>query len=198
MLFCNNMFPALETERMLLRKPSFDDTDDIYILCSDPAACKYADWRPHSDRTVSRSYIAYLKKQALRQNVQTYTWFAEEKQSHRVIGTFSVVETDYSGKIVTIGYTLSGEFQHKGFATEAVNRMLKFLFLQRGVERVQAKVMPQNAPSVNLLERLGFLKEGLVARGAYCKGRCVDVFLFGITRPVFEQRGKELLPNYNS
>lgn len=178
-------YPMLETERLLLRAPKTADATDVFAFCADPASCEYADWYPHSDKSETRAYIAWLKKQARSRRETGYTWFVECKDCRKVIATISVVAWDPSGNIATVGYTLSREYQHMGYATEMLGAVLRYLFLDRSVMRVDAKVMPENLPSIRLLERVGMRREALLRSGAYCKTLCVDVYLYALLREEF-------------
>lgn len=59
-----------------------------------------------------------------------------------------------------LGYGLWGGFDGKGYMTEAVDLILKFAFNDLDLHRVEANVQPHNAPSIRVLERCGFVKEG--------------------------------------
>lgn len=178
-------YPMMETERLLLRAPRNADATDVFAFCSDPASCQYADWYPHSDKGETRAYIAWLKKQARIRRETGYTWFVECKACRKVIATISVVAWDSSGSIATVGYTLSREYQHRGYATEMLEAVLRYLFLERSVARVDAKVIPENEPSIRLLERVGMRQEALLRSGTYCKTACVDVYLYALLREEF-------------
>lgn len=169
----------LFTERLRLRAPSFLDVNDVFEFCSDPASCKYADWYPHNSKSDTRDFLAWLKRKS---GEKSYTWVIEHREDERVIGTISIVNTDYSGKIFTVGYTLSRHYQHKGYATEALKALTDYLLKELFAERVQAKVMPENEPSCRLLERVGFKKEGILKKGAFCRTNCVDVYIYAITQ----------------
>lgn len=179
MFFKTEKYRDLFTERLRLRTPSFLDVNDVFDFCSDPASCKYADWYPHKNKSETREYIAWLKRKA---GDKSYTWVIEHREDERVIGTISIVDTDYSGKIFTVGYTLSRFYQHKGYATEALKALIDYLFKELFAERIQAKVIPENEPSCKLLERVGFKKEGTLKKGAFCRTECVDVFIYGLVK----------------
>ena len=179
MFFKTEKYRDLFTERLRLRTPSFLDVNDVFDFCSDPASCKYADWYPHKNKSETREYIAWLKRKA---GDKSYTWVIEHREDERVIGTISIVDTDYSGKIFTVGYTLSRFYQHKGYATEALKALIDYLFKELFAERIQAKVIPENEPSCKLLERVGFKKEGTLKIGAFCRTECVDVFIYGLVK----------------
>lgn len=192
MFWIDNAYPTLFTERLRLRAPKYSDTTDVFAFCSDPASCKYADWFPHSDKRDTYDYIAWLKKQAKGNKRNGYTWFAEHAESQKVIATISVMDIDASKSIATVGYTLSREYQHNGYATEMLVAVLKYLFEDMHIIRVQAKVMLQNEPSVRLLERVGMQREGIMRKGAFCKNKCVDVYLYSILKDEFLKQKTKL------
>jgi len=72
-----------------------------------------------------------------------------------------------------IGYTLAPANHGRGLATEAVGALVGYAFAALGVDRVQAIADERNAPSIRVVERLGF---GPVARvHTTFKGeRCVE------------------------
>lgn len=176
------IFSDLFTNRLILREPRLSDTVDIYELCSTDNATRYVDWRPHQSKKESAAFIRYLKRQIALGEKNSYTWFVEEIASGKVIATVSLVESDSSGKIATVGYSLNVRFQHKGYATEAVKRVIKYLFNEKGFERIEAKVLPDNIPSVNLLNRVGMKKEAYLRKGVSVKGKLEDVLIFSILR----------------
>lgn len=66
--------------------------------------------------------------------------------------------------VAWIGYTLHPAYTGQGYATEAVQGLLTCL-RSSGNPHVFAGVMPENAASIRLLERLGFQYEGAEADG---------------------------------
>lgn len=193
--FSPKIFRDLSTERLVLREPRLSDTEDVFEFCSDPASCRYVDWHPHQSKWETRDYIAYLKRHIAQGCNHSYTWFAQLKNEKKVIATVSLVELDSSGRIATVGYTFSGKYQHKGLATEALLCLIHYLFEERSVERVQAKVLPDNLPSIRLLERVGMKREALLRKGVFCKTSCVDVCIYSVLRAEFEKFYRDMLQN---
>jgi len=62
--------------------------------------------------------------------------------------------------IVEIGYSILPEFQKKGYATEAVNGLLKWAFLHPQINRVIAETLPELHPSIRVMEKNGFVFVG--------------------------------------
>jgi len=179
------IFSDLFTERLILREPKLSDINDVYELCSSHNATRYVDWEPHNDKRQTSAFIRYLRRQIAICDTRGYTWFVEHRKDKKVIATISLTELDTSGKIATVGYTFNEAYQHKGYAAEALICLVEYLFEKRGVERVQAKVLPENLPSVKLLERVGMKKEARLIKGVSVKGRLRDVLIYAILKEDF-------------
>ncbi len=65
-----------------------------------------------------------------------------------------------SGHGVEVFYTVLPEFQSQGLATEAVRRLTTYVFEEAGEHRIVAHVVPENVPSVRVIEKLGFVDDG--------------------------------------
>lgn len=66
---------------------------------------------------------------------------------------------DETGR-VEIGYTVVTEYRRRGFAEEAARALLAWAAREHGITRFRACVSPQNAPSLNLMGKLGFIRVG--------------------------------------
>ncbi len=87
-----------------------------------------------------------------------------------------------------LGYFLDEAHNGKGYMTEAVCGVLELAFTKHNLHRVQAGVMPRNAPSLRVLEKAGFRREGLAERYLKINGAWEDHVLFGITLEDWETR----------
>ncbi len=87
-----------------------------------------------------------------------------------------------------LGYALGREWQGKGFMTEALRATQDEVFSERGrLHRVQANVVPENARSLALLERLGFQHEGLAKQYLFIGGAWRDHVMTAILNPGFQE-----------
>ena len=84
----------------------------------------------------------------------------ERKEDGALLGdcAFSVLAED--NHQAEIGFTLARQYQGKGYATEAVGRLLEHLFDDLGLHRVRAVCDVEIQPSARLMERLGMRREG--------------------------------------
>ena len=63
-----------------------------------------------------------------------------------------------------MGYWIGAPYARQGYMTEAVALAVQFAFEDLGLHRVEANIIPENTPSIALVRRLGFRKEGLSLR----------------------------------
>lgn len=73
-----------------------------------------------------------------------------------------------------LGYALGADFTGNGYMTEAVQLILRFAFQELKLHRVEANVQPSNKPSIAVLQRCGFTKEGFSRRYLKIGGRWRD------------------------
>ena len=67
--------------------------------------------------------------------------------------------------------------------TESLSAMIGFGFVELELNRIEAVIMPDNTASINLLEKLGFRKEGLLAEYEKWGSKgFVDLYMFAILR----------------
>jgi len=74
------------------------------------------------------------------------------------------------------------EARGKGYGSEAVGLLVGHLFATEPFERVGATCDVENVPSVRLLERVGFRREGTLGSILFHHGRWHDVHVYGVTR----------------
>jgi diamine N-acetyltransferase len=86
------------------------------------------------------------------------------------------------GKLLEIGYSLVPSERGKGNGTEAVEIMVDYLFLSKGIMRVQACTDTRNVASQKVLERAGFKKEGTLRKYLFLRGELRDACLYSILR----------------
>ena len=69
-----------------------------------------------------------------------------------------------------IGFTMACEYQGRGYATEAINCLLDYVFGKLGKHRVIAVTDTRNLPATRLLERVGMRREGHFIENIWFKG----------------------------
>ena len=154
-----------ETERLILRLPSMDFLRELleFQMRNRELFEKYEPTRPDNFYTLAyqQSVLKYELKLALKQQTVRFYVFSK-KYPQKIIGTVclhNLMAAPYS--CAEVGYKFDTAFQHQGFATEALAQVPAVGFGSLQLHRIFARVMPENIPSVRLLERLGFVCEGM-------------------------------------
>ena len=98
----------------------------------------------------------------------------------KVAGNISVEQkADVYCRDGEIGYLLLTDFWSKGIMTEAVRQICEAAFAELNIIRITGLVYAPNTASQRVLERNGFVKEGLQKNAVYKDGRIYDLCLYG-------------------
>lgn len=124
---------------------------------------RYEPTRPENFYTLNHQHnlLKCEQKLALKLSTIRFYVFRQEDRKH-IIGTVclhDVLRMPYS--CCEIGYKFDHAYHHQGYAKEAVAKALEIAFHDLELHRVFARVMPENTPSIRLLESLGFVQEGI-------------------------------------
>jgi RimJ/RimL family protein N-acetyltransferase len=85
------------------------------------------------------------------------------------------------GKQVELGWVLDPAHTGKGYATEAVRRLLAYCFTDLRVQRVVANCFLANEASWRLMERVGMRREGhAVAESLHRSGQWLDTVTYAL------------------
>lgn len=80
-----------------------------------------------------------------------------------------------------IGYVLGRKYWGKGIATEAVRLVAAEIFKEKPeMERLEALVDVDNVGSQKVLEKVGFVREGVMRKFMYLKGNVRDMVMFSL------------------
>ncbi|MBE6798942.1 MAG: GNAT family N-acetyltransferase [Ruminococcaceae bacterium] len=178
--FSFSPYPIIETERLILRKPTLRDAEEIFELCRRPETSQYSYWRPHNNINETREMIKQ-KLSSIRQGKLPPFFSVEEKESGRVIGTCSYVSADEFYKSVEIGYSILSDCWGNGFGTEVAWGLTGYAFDRMEAQRVYARVLPDNIASLNLLQKLGFTFEAVLKKDFFFEGKVSDVAILSMT-----------------
>lgn len=175
--------PELETERLLLRRMQKSDADDMYDYAKRPDTTRYLTWNPHPDRKFSYQYLVYLQQKYKQGDF--HDWAVVERESGRMIGTCGFTRFDYGNEAAEVGYVINPDFHGRGYATEALRRVIRFGFDYLNIHRIEAKYMEDNAASRRVMEKCGMTFEGIRRDSLWIKGGFVNVGICSILRPEY-------------
>ena len=81
-----------------------------------------------------------------------------------------------------VAYIIDIPQRGKGFATEAVQILVDYLFLTRQLERIQALIDTENSASQKVIEKAGFSREGELRNAYWPRGEWRNALMYSITR----------------
>lgn len=145
---------------------------------SDPQVARFQTW----STPVSLQQASAAIEQAVAHDPQMPGWCQyalEHREDQTLVGDIGVnLHTNRMQAV--IGFTIATEYQGCGYASEALRRMLQYLFVDRGLQRVSAECDARNLPCIRLLDRLRFRREGYRVANTWLKGEWTDDVLFGM------------------
>lgn len=172
--------PQLETERLILRKISLEDIDDIHIYASNPEVSKYVFWEAHETRAATEEYVKRIL--SLYKEGKIAPWGIHHKEDNKLIGTVDFVSWQPQHKTAEIGYALSMDYWGRGIATEAAKELIRFGMNEMGLVRIQAKALVANKGSERVMEKAGMKYEGILRKFIFIKGAHYDVKMYSIIK----------------
>jgi ribosomal-protein-alanine N-acetyltransferase len=151
---------TLETERLILRRFALDDADAMYRnWASDHDVTKYLMWKPHSSIHESRSVIALWVDSYAKPD--HYQWAITPKAIGEPIGDIAVMSIDAAIRSASVGYAIGKAWWHRGYTSEALAVVVKFLFEEVGVNRIEGYHNTANPNSGRVMEKAGLKYEGM-------------------------------------
>ena len=130
--------------------------------------------------TYQRSLLEAEYNEMIKSKMVRYYLF-EKSKPDVIIGSVSAANIRYGAfDSCNIGYKMHKEYCGQGYCKEAVAELLRILFHEFHLHRIEAMVHPENKPSIAVLEGIGFEQEGLARDAAKLQGTWQDMYRNGI------------------
>ena len=193
----------LRTERLELRplvSSDFAQWNEVRERCRD----WLAKWEPRPPAGVpdpSRDPQAFSNRCRVRERERSLGtafdfglwhggWFCGEINiSHVARGAFQSAH---------VGYWIDERLAGKGLVAEGLLAVFGFAFDQAGLHRVQVSIMPRNAASLRVVEKLGLRSEGIAQGYIQIAGVWEDHVRFGLTVEEWRARRSEMAERLGS
>ena len=173
-------FPELNTKRLLLRQITQEDDKSLLEVLSNEDTCEYLIHNAVNDIAVIQRMITGIQR--FFDEKQRIRWGIVLKQNHSFIGHCGFFDIDKSNCCAEISYCLKNGLWGQGIITEALDAMFQFGFEDYGFNRIAAKVMKGNIGSIRVLQKLGFVQEGLLRESLYKNGQYHDLLIFSVLK----------------
>jgi diamine N-acetyltransferase len=111
--------------------------------------------------------------------------FLKENSELKIIGNIGLFDIKTRHQRATLRARLDPAQQGKGYAKEAFSLMLDYGFNTLNLNKVISDSFVDNIVVLNLIEKLGFKKEGLLVKHYFHNGKFKDVYQCGLLREDF-------------
>ena len=155
--------------RIVLRTPTADDEQE-FIARMRASRRMHRPWLyPPLTPEAYRDYLGRLVDD------RKIAYLACRREDGAIAGWLNVSEIVRGGfQSAYLGYGGVAEFAGQGYMTEALQLVLRDVFVRLRLHRLEANIQPGNAASIALVERCGFEREGFSPRYLKVGGRWRD------------------------
>lgn len=147
-------FPYLSTPRFQLRPLAFTDTEDVFMLRSDPRVNQFLD-RPIATTVADARQFIEMIQGGIANNKWIH-WVITSKDNDRLLGTIGLWNIVPELDEAEVGYELQAEYFGKGIMQEVMPEIIRYAQQQLQVKRIAALLAIGNERSIRLLERNHF------------------------------------------
>jgi len=109
------------------------------------------------------------------------------KEDDRYIGNARIRKIDKENKRCTYGRLIGDlEYRGKGIGTEVLELILRYAFVNLGMNRVWTEIFDDNEVSIRSNEKAGMRQEGIIRQAYYKNGSPKDVVMMSMLREEFD------------
>ncbi|AMO85818.1 Putative ribosomal N-acetyltransferase YdaF [Solibacillus isronensis B3W22] len=174
----------LETERLLLRPITFDDSDRIEELAGEYDVAKSTLNIPHPYPKGSASQFIE-STQTAEQNNKIVMFAIINKETKLLIGLINL-NLSISYQRGELAYWIGKEYWGNGYGTEAAKALLEYGFNQLKLNKIFAASFTSNTGSWKVMEKIGLKYEGTLKQHVSRFGQFYDLTYYGLLKDEFE------------
>lgn len=147
-------------ERITIRRPTSNDAEKVFHWERDEEVWRYDPHRPYSHSMAE--FVPLFERNYVRANGRQF-WFIIEDEQHIPIGTITYFNVDARMGQVELGLGL-GDKTHwgKGYGSEAIRTLVRYLFTSPNISRVYAETAQANHPARRAFARANFVEVGQI------------------------------------
>ena len=173
----------LKGDHIVLRYIAADDLPALHRWINDRELVLFnAPYKPVSDFEQQRWFEAIGGRNDI------FAFGIRSLEGDKLIGSCQLLNVSFIHRSADLQIRLGDRAeQGLGYGTEAVQLLLDFGFKDLNLNRICLHVFKTNMRAIRSYEKVGFVKEGLLRKGAHIDGKYIDIVVMGILR---EEYGK--------
>ncbi|WP_019912637.1 GNAT family N-acetyltransferase [Paenibacillus sp. HW567] len=177
-----NQFPVLVSDGLTLGKIEESHLEEVFGIYDNDRVFEFCGIIPKHNKATVATMIGHFERDYLKRSRVKWGIFANGDKD-TLVGIIEAFDFNQKVDMITIGYFLAEAHWGKGIASEAVSRVVRFLFQEVEVNRIQAEVMPANEASKQVLLKNSFKYEGTLRQATLWSGKgIIDVEVYGLLR----------------
>ena len=183
-------FETLKTDRLILRKLSPNDFRYIFENYSEEDIKSFLGHNSDED---------YKKEKNRYQNgYTTYNRSFEyfqiiDKTSMNIIGGCGFHNWYFEHRRAELGYALTNEnFRGQGIMSEALKVVIDYGFNKMNLHRIEALIGSENIPSLKLMKKFNFIKEGVLRQHYFINNEFEDSNIFSRLKTDYNSERQKL------
>lgn len=125
--------------------------------------------------------------ESMTESQDNYSFAIEDLESGIYLGGCGINNVDWKNSVVTVGIFIGDkEYLGKGYGTDAMQVLTKFIFHEMNINKVKLHVYSFNTRAIKSYEKCGFKKEGILRQEIFRDGKYYDEIVMGILKEEFE------------
>ena len=168
-------FPLIKVSKYLLRETKKGDAKFYFTYLTDKETIKYITYDIKAISDIEKRFKDYKKQFKESKSIR---WAIEDTETKKIIGEISFFNVEVDHEKGEIGYFLGREYWGKGIMSKILKVVIKYLFHDLQINRLQSTAVKENAGSRRLLEKNKFKKEGILHSYKRFRTKYFDLILY--------------------
>lgn len=168
--------PSLNVSGFALRPIALSDADDWYAYLSMPGVLAHTSWNLASADELREAIARYNVDDP----ASPIRFALHESGGGPVVGTVGFHSISPAHRTAELAYDLHPALWGRGLASACARAAVAWGLFERSHARIQAVVLDTNAPSIRVLERTGFEREGMLRNYRTVRGEPRDFWMYSI------------------
>lgn len=171
------MFPELYTERFLLQEILPEDQPFIFEGLSHPQVIPHygVQYKTLDETSAQMQFYSGLQREG------TGTWWKiVDRWGFEKVGAVGFNNYTAQHRKCEVGYWLLPQYWGKGIVSEVLQKLIRYLFEEKAVHRIEALVEEENEASCKVALKAGFILEGTMRDCEFKNGRYINLRLYSL------------------
>jgi RimJ/RimL family protein N-acetyltransferase len=174
---CYAVTLPIVTERLVLRRFTHDDVQDIVDFVSHPSVARITTEIEGTNETAAAKYVDVQNSYQPFELEKCFD-LAIQRKAGPAMGILTLVCKNH--RQGSIGWALGIEHRGRGYVTEGAKALAAYAFSELKLHRIYATTSHRNTGSWRVMERLGMRREAHLREAEFRDGQWLDVFVYGI------------------